>query len=109
MALGFKIPLRFDGGHAAGACGRDGLLIDAVLDVAGVEYAGDVGARASVRNDVALFVEIDLAAERLGVRDMTDGDEETAHVLLPDAVGLQVVQLDSGDDVLAGVVDVLDD
>ena len=44
----------------------------------------DVGARAAVRNDVAVGIEIDLAAKDRGVRNMADGDEEAVDVALPD-------------------------
>ena len=47
MPFGFQKPLDFDGGHAAGAGGGDGLPISPVLHVAGVKNAGDVGARAA--------------------------------------------------------------
>ena len=88
MAFGFQEPLRFDGGHASRARGCDGLTINAILDVARVEHTGDIGARASVRNDVAVGIEIDLADERLGVGNVSDGHKEAGDILLPDAAGL---------------------
>src|SRR5271170_3245742 len=67
VAFGFQKPLHFDGGHASGARRSDRLAIRPVLDVAGVKNARDVGARAAVRDDVAVGIEIDLAGERRGV------------------------------------------
>ena len=57
MALGFEEALGFDGGHASGAGSRDGLAVRAVLNVAGVEDARDVSARAAMGNDVAVGVD----------------------------------------------------
>ncbi len=64
MPFGFQKPLHFDGGHASGARGGNGLPIGPVLDVAGVKNAGDVGARAAMRNNIAVRIQIDLAGER---------------------------------------------
>ena len=46
--------LRFDSGHAAGARDGDGLPVGTVLQIAGVQDTGDVGARAAFGNDVAV-------------------------------------------------------
>jgi hypothetical protein len=54
VPLGLQEALRFDGRFAAGSGGGDGLAIDAILHVAGVEYALDVGPRAAAADDVAL-------------------------------------------------------
>src|SRR5687768_18335809 len=51
----------FEGGHAAGAGGGDGLTVLLVLAVAGGEDAGDVGlGGARDGEDVALLVAVDL-------------------------------------------------
>ena len=86
MPFGFQKPLHFDGGHASGARRGDRLPIGPVLHVAGMKNARDVGARAAMGNDVAVGIEIDLAGERRGVRDVADGDEEAVDVALPDLI-----------------------
>src|SRR5580693_3030035 len=72
MPLGFQEPLCLDGGHAAGAGCCDGLTIGAVLNVAGMKHTRHVGARTALRDDVAIRVELNLALERLGVRDVAN-------------------------------------
>jgi hypothetical protein len=62
--------LGFERGHAAGAGGGDGLAVDAVLHVAGVEHASDAGSRAALGEDVAVGVEFDLALKDLRVGDV---------------------------------------
>src|SRR5579863_2562752 len=96
MPFGFEESLYFNGRHAPCARRRDGLPICPVLHVAGVKYACYVGARAAMRNDVAVRVEIDLAHEGRGVGDVADGDEESIHVALPDFIRQQVAQLYAG-------------
>ena len=80
MAFGFEEAFDFDRCHAAGAGSGDGLAVDPVLHVPGMKDAFHVGAGSAVRDDVAIFIEIDLPDERLGIRDMTDRDEEPVHV-----------------------------
>src|SRR5271156_3110395 len=50
-------------GHAAGACGGDGLAIVVVLDVAGREDAFDAGLAAVVGEQVARVVHLEEAAK----------------------------------------------
>src|SRR5678816_2580683 len=89
MPLGFKVAFRFDRGHTTRARRRDGLAIRAILNVPRVEHARNIGAGSSVRNDVAVRIQVDLTLERLGVGNMTDGHEEAAdtvsytHLTLP--------------------------
>src|SRR2546423_4155140 len=66
--------LGIDRRHAAAPRGRDGLPVDAVLDVPGDEDALDARAGA-VGEDVAVRVEVQLPAEELGVRRVADRDE----------------------------------
>ena len=54
VSFRFQETLGFDGRHAARAGGGDGLAVDAVLHVAGVENARDVGARAALGKNVAV-------------------------------------------------------
>src|SRR5258708_3519770 len=65
-------------------------------------------AGAALGDDVAVGIELDLAHERLSVRNMTNGDQEPVHRLLPDLTGLNVPQLHPRYEVLAGIVDILD-
>src|SRR5579863_2235706 len=69
VPLGLQKLLGFHRGHAARAGGGHGLLIDAVLDVAGMEHTCHAGARTTLRDDVAFGIELDLAHERFGVGD----------------------------------------
>ena len=78
--LSFQEPLRFDRGHAAGTGRGDGLAVMMVLHVAGGENAFDVRFRAVVRDQVAVFVHIQLAFEELRVGIVADGDENAGDV-----------------------------
>ena len=83
MTFRFEKPLHFDRRHAARARRRDRLAVGAVLHVARVEHAGDIGPRAALREDVAVGIEFDLPDERLGVGNVADGDEESVDVRAP--------------------------
>src|SRR5204863_6896098 len=65
-------------GHASGAGGRDGLAIDVIGNVARSEDAFDAGARAMADANIVLVVELQLAAEKLRVGRMADGQEHAA-------------------------------
>src|SRR4051812_24603251 len=108
MSFRFEKSFYFDGRHAARAGGRDGLAIGAVLDVARVKDARDVGARAAFGEDVAVGVGFDLPAKNLGVRDVADREEEAVDFLIPYRVGLQVAQPHAVDDLLGDVIDLFD-
>ncbi len=54
VSFRFQVTLGFNGRHAARAGGGDGLAVGAVLHVAGMEHARDVGARAAFGKDVAV-------------------------------------------------------
>src|ERR1700730_16727644 len=84
------------GGHATRAGSRNGLPVSAVLHVAGMEHAGDVGARAALGGDVAIGVGFDLAFENLGIGDVADGEEKAVDVLMPRLTGLYVPQTHTG-------------
>src|SRR5208282_719691 len=73
---GFQEALGFDGGHAAGAGGGDGLAIDVVLHVAGDEHALDARFGAVFGHQVAGRVHFKLAAEDFGVGIVADGHEQ---------------------------------
>ena len=52
--------LGVDGGHAAGTGRGNRLAVDVVLHIAASEDAGDVRARAHVRDDVAVGIQFEL-------------------------------------------------
>src|SRR3989338_1139545 len=80
------VPLRFqpalgvNGGAAAGPGGGDRLAVDVVVDVAGGEHPFDACPRAVLHDDVALRVELELAAENLGVGLVPDADEDAVNL-----------------------------
>src|SRR5689334_20995868 len=92
LSFGFEITLGFHGGHAARAGGGDGLAVSAILHVAGMEHAGNVGARAAFRDDVAFRIGFDLAPENLGVGNVPDGHEEAVYGFLPNFTGLHIAE-----------------
>jgi hypothetical protein len=76
----FEVFFYFEGGHAAGAGGGDGLAVAAVLDVSAGEDAGDGlavegGEDVVVGEDVAVRVEVEHALEGQGVGDVADAEE----------------------------------
>ncbi len=76
-----QVPFSVQGGHAAGAGGRDGLAVHFVLGVSAGEHAADVGAgRAFFSNDVALLIHFQLTVEHGRVGLVTNGHEKTLHV-----------------------------
>src|SRR5579862_2841708 len=109
MAFSFKKAFDFDGCHAAGPGGGNGLPVAAVLDIAGVKDPGDAGACAAFGEDVTIRVELDLPDERSGIRNVPDGDKEAVYVAHPAFAGDDVAQLHRSHDILAGVKDILDD
>src|ERR1700761_6241174 len=113
-AEGFEILFYFEGGHAAGAGGGDGLAVAAVLDVtAGVDalklhaLAGDEDVVLAL--DVAIGVEVELAFEHLGVGLVADAEEDEADRERPALVGLPVVELEATDTLLIDAVNLFDD
>ena len=94
MALAGREPaLGVQGGHRARACGRDGLAVGVVDDVAGGEDALAVGlGRAGLRHQVARLVVVELVEEELGVRVVADGDEQAVRRQLARLVGVEVAQ-----------------
>lgn len=56
MAFRFEKSFGFNGGHATCARSRNGLPIGAILDVAGMKHARDIGARPTMRDDVPVGV-----------------------------------------------------
>ena len=87
---GGKEAFGLDGGRAAQACGGDGLPIHAIGAVPCDEDTGDIRRRALLRDDVAAFVHINDALEKMGVRDMTDGDEDPGAIEDGGSAGLDV-------------------
>ena len=75
--VGCQPPLGVERGGAAGAGGGDRLPVGVVDEVAAGEDAVEVGAgRRCVDLHVAGVVEVDLAAEQLAARVVTDGEEQ---------------------------------
>jgi hypothetical protein len=79
----FEVFFYFEGGHAAGAGGGDGLAVAAVLDVSAGEDAGDdlaVEGREDVvfGKDVAVGVEVHHASEGGGVGNVADAEKHEA-------------------------------
>src|SRR5438445_13332903 len=98
VAFGFEEALGFHGGHTAGAGGRDGLAVGAILHVACVEYSGDVGPGAAFGKDVAVGVGFNLASENGGVGDVSDSDEESVDLLLQNRDDNKHPQADDAND-----------
>src|ERR1700742_899022 len=112
-AVFFEVFFYFEGGHAAGAGGGDGLAVAAILNVsAGVDalklhaLAGDEDVVLAL--DVAVGVEIELAFEHLGVGLVADAEEDEADGECPALVGLLVVELEAADTFLIDAVDLFD-
>ena len=68
--------LTIDRRHASRAGGGDRLAIELILDVACDEDSGNAGAGAVFRLDVPDLVDLKLALEDVGVRPVSDCDEE---------------------------------
>ena len=71
----FEILFDFEGGHAAGPGGGDGLAVAAILDVSAGENAGQAGEDVVMGFDVAVLVEVELAGEHGGVRNVANAEE----------------------------------
>src|SRR5215469_63293 len=105
----FQVFFDFEGGHAAGSGGRDGLAVAAVGNVSGYKYAGHLGANASIGgHDVALAVACKLVANEVGIRGMADTEEHCAGGKIPLLARLEVAQAEASDFLFAGVVHVFD-
>src|ERR1700722_9624013 len=97
VTLGFKVALGFNRCHATSARRRDGLAIYAILDIARVKYADNIGSRAAFRNNVTVGIEVDLSYKRLGVRDVANGEKESVDILIPGPAGCQRAKLHRAD------------
>jgi hypothetical protein len=71
----FQIFFDFEGSHAAGSGGGDGLAIAAVLYVSAGVHAGNAGEDVVVSFDVAVFVQIELPGKHGGVGDVANAEE----------------------------------
>ena len=120
-AVVFEVFFYFEGGHAAGAGGGDGLAVLAVLDVAaGVDAGNDLPVQGAVdivlAEDVAVGVEIHHAFEGGGVGLVADaeeheGDREDGLVAVDavlEAEALDVLLFDAEDLFDEGVVEEVD-
>src|ERR1700723_3263019 len=77
-AVAFEEFLDFDGSHAAGSGGGDGLAIAPVLHIATREYAPDAGPDVVVRLEIAVGVGVELAGEHLRVGIVPDAEKQRA-------------------------------
>src|SRR5262245_9638900 len=86
---GLQVPLGLERGHAAGGGGSHRLAVDVVLDVPRGEHTGHRRlCRPGDDFDVVIGQELNLLAEDLGVRTMTDRDEETVDRTFVESTGL---------------------
>src|SRR6185295_8046248 len=74
-----EVFVRIERRHASASCGRDGLTIHVIRDVARGEYAGHAGGRrralaAALDGDVAV-THVELAREDAGIGCVADRDE----------------------------------
>src|ERR1700692_402669 len=109
LAVLFQKLFDFDRGHAAATGGRDGLAVAPVLHIAAGVNAVDAGVYIVVRFEIAVRVGVELVREHLRVGFVTDAEEERAGGEVPNFAGLYIAQLQSGDFMLRGIVDIFDD
>ncbi len=74
MSVLFQVFLDLEGSHAARSCRSNRLTVAPVLHIAAGVNAGNLGKDVVVRLHVAVFIQIDLALEHLGIRNMTDAE-----------------------------------
>src|SRR5205085_3728545 len=104
----FKELLDFHGCRAAGTGGGDGLAVAAVLHVAAGEDSGDFGEDEIVRLEVSVLVHVQLSSKHFGIGFVANAQKHGAGGEIPNAIGLDVAQLEAGDLVLAHVVNLVD-
>src|SRR5579883_1556630 len=96
------------GGHAAGACGGDGLAIAVVLYISGDENARHFGQAAVLGDEVAILIHIEFAAKHGRVGDVTDSHEEAVDFDGASIAAVRIADFHSFDVALRGN-DFLDD
>jgi len=109
----FEVLLYFEGGHAAGAGGGDGLAVAAVLDVSAGEDAGDDfavlrGEDIVLCENVAVGVEVDHALKGLGIGDVANGEEHEFDGKDALVAGDAVFDAQAGNVLVFGAEDLLD-
>src|SRR5437868_4409062 len=98
LFLVFQPALCFDRRHASGSGSRDGLTENRILNIAAGKDAGNIRPRgAGLRLDVALFVEVDLSLEDLGIRIMANGNEQSIDGQVGLLLGLMVEKFQARD------------
>jgi hypothetical protein len=110
----FEVFFNLESGHAAGACGGDGLAVAAVLNVsAGEDARDDLAVEGSedvvAGEDVAFRVDVDQAPEGFGVGDVADGEEHEGDRQDVHLVGDFVFDAESLDVLLLDAEHLLDD
>jgi hypothetical protein len=109
----FEVLFYFEGGHAAGAGGGDGLAVAAVLNVSAGEDAGDDlsvegGIDVVLGEDVAVRIEIHHALEGRGIGDMADAEEHRRYGKDVFVVGGEVLEPQAFDVLLFDTEDFFD-
>src|SRR5260370_34615554 len=85
------------GGHAAGAGGRDCLAIAMVLHIASDENAGDGRLAAIQGNKVAVGIHFEFATEDNSVGVVADRDKDTIKLVLGGGIGCRIAQAHAAD------------
>lgn len=87
VGLLFEPPFGVNGSHTAGAGGRHRLAIGKVLHIAGRKNARHAGVgRAGLRQDVALWIEVELPDEQGRIRLVADSNEQPVAFVVKDFV-----------------------
>ena len=95
-----EVTLGIERRHATAGSRGAGLAVDVILNVAGGKDTGDAGLRrialtTALRNDVAL-VQFELADEQVGIRLVTDGNEDTIQRQVLRRAALHVLDTHAG-------------
>ncbi len=90
--MGVEKFLGIERGHAARTGRGDRLAVMVILHIAGGEYARNIGLAAVMRDQVAVFVHVQLAAKHLGIRLVADGDKDAFDGQRRNLVGLRIAQ-----------------
>src|SRR5215813_3546266 len=101
VAYFFQVFFDFQGSHATGTGGSNGLAVAAVLHITTGEDPGDFREYILVRDDIAIGISVELAFENLRVGNVADAEKHGARREVPALPGLDVTQAKSGDFFLA--------
>src|SRR2546421_1753648 len=104
----FEELLYFHGCGAAGTGGGDGLAVAAILHVATGEDSWNFGEYEIVGFQISVLIHVQLPSKHLGIGFVAYAQEHGAGGEIPNAIGLEVAQLEACDLVLADVVNFFD-